>query len=488
MLHNTTDRNIRGVGYVTGRNNTISDKARILERLTILDVYGHPKQVGKDYVMKCPFHEEKTASFHIYTDSLSFKCYGCNKAGSVFDFVMEKERVSFPEALRILAEKAGVELSSAPDPNARLFEINSTAFGFYAESLKKNEKAMEYLTKERSLLPESIQHFKIGCTNVVPLVNYLKGTGFIDAEIIDSGLGVKRNGEIKDFFFRRIMFPITRNGRVLGFSGRVTGDEEPKYLNTSATAIFRKKEILYGLDPVAIKTAGYAIVVEGQLDVIMAHQCGYRNTCAPLGTSFSEDHVTTLKKYTNWAMLIYDGDKAGINASQRTAKILFDGKMRGGVGILPEGEDPDSFLRKGGTLIPIIESVEPFSCFLSDRVRGTKRMILNTLLADRSSPEIAEFLAFRGTKEETDMFREIEARALLEKDIKKDPLVVRRRDIEVRKHNGSLVLLTGGRFLFSTGINGEDYKKQAEYLVTNILKLKSKARRRRAAQMEFVKA
>jgi DNA primase len=459
----------------------MSDKARILERLTVLNVYGHPKQVGKDYVMKCPLHEEKTASFHIYTDSLSFKCYGCNKAGSVFDFVMEKERVSFPEALRILAEKAGVELSSAPDPNARLFEINSTALGFYSESLKKNEKAMDYLTKVRGLSPESIQHFKIGCTNGVPLVSYLKSKCFTDKEIIESGLGVKRNGEIKDFFFKRIMFPIIRNGRVLGFTGRVTGDEEPKYLNTSATPIFRKKEILYGIDSVAIKTAGYAIVVEGQLDVIMAHQCGYRNTCAPMGTSFGEEHVKTLKKYANWAIVIYDGDKAGRTATQRTAKIFFDGKMRGGVGILPAGEDPDSFLRKGGTLIPIIESVEPFSCFLADKFRGTKRMIFNTLLADRTSPEIAEFLAYRGTKEETDMFREMEARALLEKDIKKDPLVIRRKDMEVRKHNGYLVLLTGGRFLFSTGINGEDYKKQAEYLVTNILKLKSKAKRRKAA-------
>jgi DNA primase len=459
----------------------MSDKARILERLTVLNVYGHPKQVGKDYVMKCPLHEEKTASFHIYTDSLSFKCYGCNKAGSVFDFVMEKERVSFPEALRILAEKAGVELSSAPDPNARLFEINSTALGFYSESLKKNEKAMDYLTKVRGLSPESIQHFKIGCTNGVPLVSYLKSKCFTDKEIIESGLGVKRNGEIKDFFFKRIMFPIIRNGRVLGFTGRVTGDEEPKYLNTSATPIFRKKEILYGIDSVAIKTAGYAIVVEGQLDVIMAHQCGYRNTCAPMGTSFGEEHVKTLKKYANWAIVIYDGDKAGRTATQRTAKIFFDGKMRGGVGILPAGEDPDSFLRKGGTLIPIIESVEPFSCFLADKFRGTKRMIFNTLLADRTSPEIAEFLAYRGTKEETDMFREMEARALLEKDIKKDPLVIRRKGMEVRKHNGYLVLLTGGRFLFSTGINGEDYKKQAEYLVTNILKLKSKAKRRKAA-------
>ena len=467
-------------------SDTMSDKARILERLTVFDVYGHPKQVGRDYVMKCPFHEEKTASFHIYTDSLSFKCYGCNKAGSVFDFVMEKERVSFPEALRILAEKAGVELSSISNSNGGLFEINSTALNFYVESLKKNEKAMEYLTKQRSLLPESIQHFKIGCTNGVPLVNYLKGKGFTDEEIINSGLGVKRNGEMKDFFFRRIMFPITRNGWVLGFTGRVTGDEEPKYLNTSTTPIFRKKEILYGIDPVAIKTAGYAIVVEGQLDVIMAHQCGYRNTCAPMGTSFGEGHIKTLKKYTNWAMVIYDGDKAGITAAQRTAKICFDGKMRGGVGILPEGEDPDSFLRKGGTLIPIIESAEPFSCFLTDRFRGTKQMIFNTLILDRSSHEIAEFLAYRGTKEEIDMFREIEARALLEKDIKKDPLVVRRKDMEVRKHNGSLVLLTGGRFLLSIRINVEDYKKQAENLVASILKIKSKAGRRGDPQIKRV--
>ncbi len=465
-------------------SDTMSDKERILERLTVFDVYGHPKQVGKDYVMKCPFHEEKTASFHIYADSLSFKCYGCNKAGSVFDFVMEKERVSFPEALRILAAKAGVELPSIPNPNARLFEINSTALGFYVESLEKNEKAMEYLIKKRGLSPESVQHFKIGCTNGIPLVSYLKSKGFTDEEIIDSGLGVKRNGDIKDFFFKRIMFPITRNGRVLGFSGRVAGDEEPKYLNTSATPIFQKKEILYGLNPVAVKAAGYAIVVEGQLDVIMAHQCGYENTCAPLGTSFGEDHVKTLKKHTNWTMVIYDGDQAGKTAAQRTVKILFCGKMRGGVGILPEGEDPDSYLRKGGNLIPIIESAEPFSSFLAGRFKGTKQMIFNTLLGDRSSLEIAEFLAYRGTKEETDTFREMEARTLLEKDLKNDPLVVRRKDIEVRKHNGSLVLLTGGRFLLSTRINGEDYKKQAENLVTNILKLKSKARRRRAAQIE----
>ena len=204
-----------------------------------------------------------------------------------------------------------------------------------------------------------------------------------------------------------------------------------------------------------------------------------------MGTSFGEEHVKTLKKYTNWAIVIYDGDKAGITAAQRTAKICFDGKMRGGVGILPEGEDPDSFLRKGGTLIPIIESAEPFSCFLTDRFRGTKQMIFNTLIADRSSYEIAEFLAYRGTKEEIDMFREIEARALLEKDIKKDPLVVRRKDMEVRKHNGSLVLLTGGRFLLSIRINVEDYKKQAENLVASILKIKSKAGRRGDPQIKW---
>ncbi len=440
-------------------SDTMSDKERILERLTVFDVYGHPKQVGKDFVMKCPFHEEKTASFHIYADSLSFKCYGCNKAGSVFDFVMEKERVSFSEALRILAARVGVELSSTSNPNARLFEINGAALGSYVESLKKNEKAMEYLTKKRALSLESIQFFKIGCTDGFPLVNYLKGKGFTDNEIIASGLGVKRNGEIRDFFFKRIMFPITRNGRVLGFSGRVTGYEEPRYLNTSATPIFQKKEILYGLDPVA----GYAIVVEGQLDVIMAHQCGYRNACAPLGTSFSEDHVKTLKKCSNWAMVIYDRDKAGNAAAQRTVKILFDGKMRGGVGILPEGEDPDSFLRKGGDLIPIIEAAEPFSSFLADRFKGTKRMIFNALITDRSSLEIAEFLAYRGTKEETDMFREIEARDLLQKDIEMDPLVARQKDIEVRKHGGSLVLLIGGRFVLSTRLNSEDYKKQAGY-------------------------
>lgn len=463
-------------------SDIVSDKARIIESLRVFDIYGHPKQVGKDFVMKCPFHEEKTASFHIYAESLSFKCFGCNKAGSAFDFVMEKERVSFLEALRILATKAGVELSSCHDPNTRLYEINSAASNFYFESLEKNEKAMEYLIKKRGLSPESIQHFKIGCTNGTSLVSYLKSRGFTDEETIDSGLGVRRNGEIRDFFFRRIMFPINKNGRVLGFSGRVTGDEEPRYLNTSATAIFRKREILYGLDPVAIKSAGYAIVVEGQLDVIMAHQCGYRNTCAPLGTSFGEGHVKTLKKYTNWVLVVCDGDNAGRTSSQRTAKILFDGKMRGGVGILPEGEDPDSFLRKGGTLTQISQSAEPFSCFLADMFRGINRMIFNTLLVDRSSTEIAEFLAYRGTKEETDMFREMEARSLLEKDIKKDPLVIRRKDIEIRKHGDYLAVLTGGRFLFSSKILNGDQKKQAESLVTNVLKLKNKAGRRRFSQ------
>ena len=231
--------------------DTVTVKDKILERLSAFDVYGDMKKVGNRLTRRCPLHEEKTASFKVNPDTLDFHCFGCGKGGDVIQFVMEKDGISFPEALKKLADKVGVEISDyGSSPNKVLYEVNSAACDFYRETLALNREAMEYLTKERGLTPESIEAFRLGCTAAGSVVDHLRQKGFSDDEIVRAGLGTVRDGRVRDMFWKRIVFPISKKGRIIGFGGRVIGSGEPKYLNSPATPIFYKKETLYGFDPV----------------------------------------------------------------------------------------------------------------------------------------------------------------------------------------------------------------------------------------------
>ncbi|MDA8239271.1 MAG: DNA primase [Nitrospiraceae bacterium] len=449
------------------------DKDRILEHLSPQDVYGAAlKKNSKGFVMLCPFHQDTAPSFQVYEDNKSFRCFGCGSAGSAYDFIMKRDGLDFLGALKHLAEKAGVAFSEANHPSERLFELNNVAQRIYTDNLLTgNPKALKYLTEERCLNMEMIERFRLGSANGVSVIPVLKSQGFTDEEIVTAGLVYRKDGDIRDLFRGRIIFPIIKSGKVLGFGGRIFGATEgPKYINSPATPVFQKKRVLYGLDSGSIQAKGYALLVEGYLDVITCHQHGFRNAASPLGTALSEEHALLMRKHTETVVPLFDGDRAGKIAAERTVKLLFDQKMKGSVVTLPEEEDPDSFMRKGGSLDELIGTSEPFGCFLAKRFPATRKIVFSSLML-RSSIETAEFISYMGTGEEAKAYMELNARTMIESLLEKAPIISRQRDVEVRKYKDYLALLSEKRFVLWRKIGG-DHKRQAEEMVSQFQALR----------------
>lgn len=467
------------------------DKEEILSRASIEDVFGileNPRKTSKGFMIRCPLpgHTEKTGSFHIHSKDLSWHCYGsCSTGGGAFDFIMKKEGVSFPEALRILGARVGIDVTTGKGIHHRLYEITSIVRDIYVENLQKNPAVMAYLTETRKLTPETIERFKLGCTNGVSVVQILKNKGYTEQEIFDAGVATKNGGVLRDLFFKRVMFPGCQGGKVRGFGSRILEkDGDFKYLNSPTGPIFKKSEFLYGLDGSAIKEAGFAILVEGNIDVAMCHQHGYRNTTAPWGTALTSEQITMLKKYCNRVALIFDGDKAGQNAAKRVAKLCMDQKMKGAVVLLPEGEDPDSYLRGGKSLKPLIAEALPIPVFLAQQFPDTRKMLFNTIL-QRGVYETLEFLSYEGTAAEGNAFGELQARLMVEAMFQREDvdLVLRLRNFEVRRKDGFIAVFApmrvhGSKEVFKRFLcfrpEEVDYKKQAADLVENIRSLLKK--------------
>ncbi len=451
------------------------DKDRILDHLSPQDIYGADlKKNSKGFVMRCPFHQDTAPSFQVYENNKSFNCFGCGVGGSAFDFIMKRDGVDFLSALKFLADKAGVSLQEATHPYERLFDLNKAAQKIYTDNLLNGKTtALKYLTEERGLTLEIIERFRLGSANGVPIVPALKSQGFTDEEIVTAGLAYKKDKDMRDLFRGRIIFPIIKGGKVLGFGGRIFGAiEGPKYLNSPGTPVFQKKRVLYGLDSSSIQAKGYALLVEGYLDVITCHQYGYNNTVSPLGTALSEEHAELIRRYTETVVPLFDGDNAGKIAAERTVKLLFDQRMKGSVVSLPEKEDPDSFLRKGSLLDELIGKSEPFGCFLSKRFPATRKMIFNSLM-ERSSIETSEFISHIGTDEEAKAYAELNARAMIESLLEREPIVSQKKDVEVRKYKDYLALLSENKFVLWRKISG-DYRRQAEEIISQFLLLKRK--------------
>ena len=451
----------------------------IISRLTPEDIYGDgfvKKGSGNALFKRCPLHEEKTPSFKVDTVKLTFHCFGCGEGGSAFDFIMKRDRIDFGPAMRFLADKAGVQISNSCHGNghARLFELNKEAMSFYKAGLRDNGRMLEYLAS-RGITQDSIERFNLGCTNGTSLVTHLKAKGYTDEEMIEAGVANRKDRQLRDHFWKRLLFPIVIGGKVRGFGGRVLGNEEPKYLNTPATPIFQKKELLYGLDKSAIRDKGCAIIVEGYADVIMCHQYGFRNTVAPLGTSLGIEHIRLLRQCCNMLFTVFDGDKAGRNATSVSAKLMFDERMQGGVVMLPEGEDPDTFLRKGGNLSGYIASSMPYSVFLHQKEPMNRKMIFNQLLL-RNPLETVEFLAHIGTPEEVTAFEEISFRHLFENFARDAPVVFRKGYVEIKKVSQYLVLYSKKRAVFWERASKE-CGSQAEKMAERLAKVKAKKKR-----------
>jgi DNA primase len=337
----------------------------VKQRLDIVDVVGQYVQLqkaGRNYKAICPFHSERTPSFFVSPERQSWHCFGaCGTGGDIFSFVMKKENLEFAEALRLLAERAGVTLvERRPEEEAernRLREANEAAAQFYHRTLVSTEagqKAKHYLEKRGQDL-KTMQDFQLGYSpsGWDSLCQHLRERGYRDEELMAAGLAVEGERGLRDLFHQRIMFPITdMRGRVVGFGGRslpIEGQEEgqPKYLNTPQTAIFDKGSLLYALDKAKehIRHEGLAMIVEGYTDAIAAHQHGFANVVASMGTALSERQVRLLKRFSRDVVLALDADTAGQEATLRAVEYqdIVGRDIR--VIILPEGRDPDEVIR-----------------------------------------------------------------------------------------------------------------------------------------------
>lgn len=330
----------------------------VRQRSDIVDVissYVNLKRTGSNYVGLCPFHNEKTASFSVSPGKQMYYCFGCGAGGNVFTFLMEYENLTFVEVLEQLAEKAGLELphqsDSAADRRHRdlrdaVLEVNKLAANYYFSRLKseKGKTGYDYLMG-RSLKPETIVKFGLGYADA-NLYRYVKSKGYTDAVLKETGLFTydEKKGPY-DKFWNRVMFPILdRNNRVIAFGGRVMGDARPKYLNSPETVVFDKSRNLYGLNFIHGKQDG-VIICEGYMDVIALHQAGFTNAVASLGTAFTSQHCSLLKRYTDLVYLCYDSDGAGVKAALRAIPMLKEAGIRIKVIDMQPYKDPDEFMK-----------------------------------------------------------------------------------------------------------------------------------------------
>ncbi len=326
----------------------------------IVSAYVSLKRRGRNMVGLCPFHGEKTPSFNIYTENASFYCFGCGVGGDVISFIMKIENLDYVDAVKFLAQRAGMEMpeNSYDDSMSRLrnrvFEANREAARFYYSSLTSpiGAKGLEYF-HGRSLSDRTIRHFGLGFADDSwdSLCVYLKNKGFKDNEIVAANLGVQRkNGKgIYDRFRNRVMFPIIDlRGNVIAFGGRIMTDEKPKYLNTSDTPVFKKSANLFSLNNAKNSGTRTLILCEGYMDVIAVNQAGFTNAVATLGTALTSEQAVLMKRYADEVIICYDADEAGQKATMRAIPILRNSGLLIRVLSIPSGKDPDEFIRSKG--------------------------------------------------------------------------------------------------------------------------------------------
>ena len=344
---------------------------RYLEELTerndIVDVIGQyvrlDKKVGRNYVGLCPFHSEKTPSFNVSPERQSYHCFGCGKGGGVIGFVMEQENLGFRDAVEMLAERAKMPAPDWGDDPRRIeeesrrkkiLELNRAAAKFFYETLigEQGRAGQSYVLR-RGISMTMVKNFGLGYApdSWDSLIKAMRAKGYDDRDLLEAGLAKPgRNGGAYDTFRNRLMFPVIDvRGSVIGFSGRILGDGEPKYLNSPETPVFSKSRNLFALNLAKKTKSGYIILTEGNIDVVSLHQAGFDSAVASLGTSLTEEQAKLISRFVPEVVLCYDGDNAGKKASQRAISIFQKLDLKVRVLSIPEGaKDPDEYIQKFG--------------------------------------------------------------------------------------------------------------------------------------------
>ena len=328
----------------------------------VISGYVRLQKKGSNHFGLCPFHNEKSPSFSVSQPKQMYYCFGCGAGGNVITFLMEYENYTFQEAVKVLADRAGIalpemeyseEMRKAESHRSRLLQINKEAATYFYYQLRQPQGQLgyEYL-KERKLSEETMKHFGLGYANKYSddLTKYLKAKGYSEGLIREAGLAnADEKHGMYDKFWNRVMFPIQDiNHRVIGFGGRVMGDAKPKYLNSPETPVFDKSRNLYGLNFARTSRKGNIILCEGYMDVIAMHQAGFAQAVASLGTAFTSGQANLLHRYTDAVLLCYDSDGAGVNAALRAISILREAGMTGKVMNLEPYKDPDEFIKNLG--------------------------------------------------------------------------------------------------------------------------------------------
>jgi DNA primase len=339
-------------------DNTLEDIKNRLDIVDFISEYINLKKAGQNWKGLCPFHAEKTPSFTVSPAKQIFHCFGCNTGGDIFSFLTKYENLTFPEALNVLAKRAGVELKARSGTVQKagekeiLVSIHKDALAFFENNLTKSDQSQIYF-KGRGIDIVTQKLFTLGYApqSWNGMLNYLTKKGYKPEQIKKAGLVSQGAKGFYDTFRHRVIFPIyDLKGDVVAFGGRSIDGSDPKYLNSPETLIFHKSKVLYGLYRAknAIKESGYALFMEGYMDVITAHVYGITNAVAPLGTAFTQEHGKLIKRFVEDVVLVFDGDQAGIKAAKKAADILLESGLNVKMLLFPEKEDPDSFLRKHG--------------------------------------------------------------------------------------------------------------------------------------------
>lgn len=373
-----------------------SDRDRVLAATDLVSLIGEHvtlRKKGREHVGLCPFHDDRTPSMHVVSHKGTpfFKCFACGESGGAIDFVMKYHKMDFREALRLLADRAGIELTQRAQPEvtgpdaptrADLMQANTLAGQFFRSVLAHPQAgaAARQVASKRGLDQATIETFGIGAApnDREGLLNLVRKRGYNQRAYIEAGLLKERGSGLRDAFVNRLMFPICdQMGRPIAFGGRVIDPEDqPKYLNSAESAVFQKSRTLYGLHLAqrSIQQHNLAIVCEGYMDVVALHQAGFTHAVATLGTALSEDHARLLTRLCDRVVLLFDGDEAGQKAADRAVEVFFSHPVDVRIAILPQGQDPDDLVRQGeagrAALQRVIDGAVEALTFLVDRFRA----------------------------------------------------------------------------------------------------------------------